>query len=274
MMSIYIPRVFINIDEPRIKDIFETLYIGNVDHVEFTYKNGKGSPYYSAYVYFKQWYNTTSAKNLIEKIKNPEKEAKIVYDDPWYWIVFENKSVKKQKQVQQQQYEEGEIKEMGNTNKEGEIKERGNKAAKDKKYVRKQRICINQEQQQQFEKTLKEDENGMTEEDYQRCEDYFNSLDLEQDDCERMILEQEALEEFTAVDFYRCEEYFEGDYYADVDGYMTHEDYMRCEQYFDSLCHLNYSEQMNECFQMMQYEEMANTFTAEDYYNMHLVSVV
>jgi len=50
-----------------------------------------GKPYNAVYIHFAEWYQTPAAAHFQERVLNPNKEALIVYDDPWYWIVLENK---------------------------------------------------------------------------------------------------------------------------------------------------------------------------------------
>ena len=93
-MSIYIPRVFGNIGEKKIKNVFESNNIGRVNHVDLVAKMGKDHKiYHSAYVNFEEWYNNVASRNIQEKL-NADKEVKIVYDDPWYWTVYKNKTKK------------------------------------------------------------------------------------------------------------------------------------------------------------------------------------
>lgn len=95
IMSIYIPHVFMNIGEDRIKKVFEKLRLGKVKHVDFVLKqNGKSS----AYIHLEHWYDNVASVNFQERVRNPDKEARIVYDEPWYWVVLENTSQKRQKQ--------------------------------------------------------------------------------------------------------------------------------------------------------------------------------
>jgi len=93
-ISLYIPHVFANISKEFIAEIFEKLRIGKILSIDFVYKLGRDAPYNTAYVHFEYWYENTAAYNFQERVLNPEKEAKIIYDDPWYWIVFENKAKK------------------------------------------------------------------------------------------------------------------------------------------------------------------------------------
>lgn len=96
--SIYIPRVYANITTEFIADTFEKLDLGKVDRVEAVPRDGDKTSY-MAFVYFASW-NTDNkaAVNLANRIKCPkpgEGQARIVYDDPWFWILLPNKSEKK-----------------------------------------------------------------------------------------------------------------------------------------------------------------------------------
>jgi hypothetical protein len=94
-ISIYIPHVFANIDKGRISDAFESQGIGKVKNVDLVGKLGKeGYSYNAVYVHFEYWYNSSVANNFQERVLNPNKEARLVYEDPWYWIVLENKAKK------------------------------------------------------------------------------------------------------------------------------------------------------------------------------------
>jgi len=92
-MSIYIPHVFTNITKEFIMKTFENWQIGKVHHVDFTDKiDKKGKMYYSAYVHFDSWFDNIVSQNFQDRVKNPEKEAKLVYSDPWFWVCLENTS--------------------------------------------------------------------------------------------------------------------------------------------------------------------------------------
>jgi hypothetical protein len=92
IMSVYIPRVFSNIHPNVISQTFEGQKIGVVDHIQMIQRPKKKgqSPAYMAFVYFKEWFTNQSALHLAERIVNPEKQARVVYDDPYYWIVLPN----------------------------------------------------------------------------------------------------------------------------------------------------------------------------------------
>jgi len=91
-ISLYIPRVFKNISGKRIEGIFHSLRIGKVRAVNFTPKVGKHGHYNSVSVHFDYWYDNVAARNFQERVI-AGKEARIVYDDPWFWIVQEFKPV-------------------------------------------------------------------------------------------------------------------------------------------------------------------------------------
>ena len=90
-LSLFIPRVFSNISETRISQTFHKLGYGKVSRVDFVEKNGATGNYKSAYIHFDYWYDNDSSIRFQEKVSDPEREARIVYDDPWFWIVLENK---------------------------------------------------------------------------------------------------------------------------------------------------------------------------------------
>ena len=90
-LSIYIPHVLTSwASAQQISAIFYRLNIGVVRRVDFLKNKGSGGGSYQARVYFAYWFNNTIAYNLQAQILNPEKEAKVVYDDPCYWRVLPN----------------------------------------------------------------------------------------------------------------------------------------------------------------------------------------
>jgi len=93
-ISLYIPHVFANISKKMVAETFEDLRIGNVKRVDFVYKRGSNGNFNAAYIHFNHWYDNVAARNFQERVINPNMEARIVYDEPWYWIVLENKTKK------------------------------------------------------------------------------------------------------------------------------------------------------------------------------------
>jgi hypothetical protein len=102
--SVFIPRVFANIGEKRIANVFYQQDIGEVSKVDLVRRtNDKGEKYNMAFVHFEYLFQTSSAKIFKEDVENPEVKAKLVYEAPWFWLVlpFEEK----EKPVQQEQQE-------------------------------------------------------------------------------------------------------------------------------------------------------------------------
>lgn len=93
-ISLYIPHVFANYSKDDIARVFND-FIGSVKTVDLVVKRGKdGKTFNAAYIHFRSWHNTIATQNFQERVLDPNQEARIVYDDPWYWICLENKSRK------------------------------------------------------------------------------------------------------------------------------------------------------------------------------------
>lgn len=89
-MSLYIPRVMDTISRNFIKKTFEDLGFGIIDRVDKkAHESGK---YNYVFIHFKCWNYSTMTQNFQESIRIG-KTTKVVHDDPWFWIVLENKMV-------------------------------------------------------------------------------------------------------------------------------------------------------------------------------------
>jgi hypothetical protein len=94
-ISLYIPHIFSNFTRGDVAYQFERLDIGEIERVDFVAKiSANGVPYNAAYIHFRHWNENPAARNLQERVLNPNKEAHLVYEDPWYWICLENKTRK------------------------------------------------------------------------------------------------------------------------------------------------------------------------------------
>ena len=94
-ISLFIPHIFANYTKEDVAKVFDDQNIGKVKNIDFVSKLGQdGKPFNAAYIHFKHWYNNTIAANFQDRVLNPEKEARLMYEDPWYWIVLENKARK------------------------------------------------------------------------------------------------------------------------------------------------------------------------------------
>ena len=89
-LSIYIPHIlekYANLE--YIKNCFHNLDIAQVIRVDFHnhqyLKNDK-----ICFIHMK-WYKNTVVENLQRKIMDNNEDAKLVYDDPKYWTLLQNK---------------------------------------------------------------------------------------------------------------------------------------------------------------------------------------
>jgi hypothetical protein len=94
-ISLYIPRVFSNFTKKYIAEAFEKIFIGKVSKIDFVAKMYNGTVYNSACIHFEYWYDNVAALNFQNRVLDPNQEARLIYDEPWYWIVLENKAKKR-----------------------------------------------------------------------------------------------------------------------------------------------------------------------------------
>ena len=84
---ICIPRVFPNINELRIRRVFDELNLGAIERIDIVSKSTeKGEKFNRVFVHFKKWNSEGNAEIARERLLNG-KDIKIVYDDPWFWKV-------------------------------------------------------------------------------------------------------------------------------------------------------------------------------------------
>jgi hypothetical protein len=94
-ISLYIPHIFSNYTKEYVANVFENLKIGKVKYIDFIAKMGRDNKaYHAAYIHFEHWFDNIVAQNFHSKVLDENKEARVVYEDPWYWIVLENKAQK------------------------------------------------------------------------------------------------------------------------------------------------------------------------------------
>jgi hypothetical protein len=85
--SLCIPRVFPNIDEKRIRRVFDQLNLGQIERVDIVKKTTeKGENFNRVFIHFGRWASNENANKAREMLING-KEVKIIYDDPWFWKV-------------------------------------------------------------------------------------------------------------------------------------------------------------------------------------------
>ncbi len=87
-LSICIPRAHKNITSQRVRDAFQRLNLGCIDHVDVVSKSTKeGEPFVTIYVDFSKWkHDNPEAMKFREKIMKGE-QVNIFYDEPnpWFW---------------------------------------------------------------------------------------------------------------------------------------------------------------------------------------------
>jgi hypothetical protein len=85
--SLCIPRVFANIDEKKIRTVFNELVLGDIRQVDIiSKKTEKGENYSRVFIHFNRWFANSNSNYARERVING-KEIKIVYDEPWFWKV-------------------------------------------------------------------------------------------------------------------------------------------------------------------------------------------
>lgn len=85
--SLCIPRVFTNINEKRIRRIFDELNMGDILRIDVISKTtNKGEKFNRVFIHFKHWFSNENSDTARERLLNG-KEIKIIYDDPWFWKV-------------------------------------------------------------------------------------------------------------------------------------------------------------------------------------------
>jgi len=97
--SLFIPHIFANISEERIKSVIENAAkYGQVEQIDLVpKKNADGKAYNSAYIHMKKWNQDEKTQKFLTHLKDTSKQTHIIYDKPWFWIVLENTSSDKKK---------------------------------------------------------------------------------------------------------------------------------------------------------------------------------
>ena len=100
-LSLFIPRVVPEwASQEMITTKFKTLDIGTIQRVDFLEKVGSnGVKSYQAFLHFEMWEDNAATRNIQEKIIDPQQTAKLVYDEPWYWILLKNNNPLTQEEV-------------------------------------------------------------------------------------------------------------------------------------------------------------------------------
>lgn len=85
--SLCIPRAFGNITKKRVVDVMKECKFGVIDRIdEISKVNENGENVKRFFVHFKYWFKGWDAERA-RLLSGESERLKIVYDDPWYWMV-------------------------------------------------------------------------------------------------------------------------------------------------------------------------------------------
>ena len=92
-LSVYIPRITNEwAEETKIAGVFHTNELGLVERVDLVHKQTpEGTNYYEGFVHM-DWFDTQSTRNIQSRIMDPMRDARLVHEDPNYWLLLENKN--------------------------------------------------------------------------------------------------------------------------------------------------------------------------------------
>lgn len=89
---IYIPRIELQFNAKFIADVFNRNNIATVSKIYLEpHKRYGCNKYNKAFIEIESWCETESAYNFLCRLKNPRKEARIVYKDDDWWCVNINR---------------------------------------------------------------------------------------------------------------------------------------------------------------------------------------
>ena len=77
----------------HVKDAFKMMHLAEIESAVLVPRSvGGKEPYNNAILTVKNWQDNKSAKRfqLNMREKEPEREARLIYDDPWFWVIKED----------------------------------------------------------------------------------------------------------------------------------------------------------------------------------------
>jgi len=90
--SLYIPAVDVTLTADYIMDAFYCQDIATISRVTLVTFNKKYGRLNRAYIDIHEWHPTEGAYNFIQRIKDPNREARIVHNDDNWWAVEVNRT--------------------------------------------------------------------------------------------------------------------------------------------------------------------------------------
>jgi hypothetical protein len=104
--SLCVPRVYYDISDKKIYQVFEDLNFGKIKRIDIILRrNEKGEPYKRVFIHYNRWYCNEYADTARIKLITG-KEIKVVYSNPWYWKVSANKHEERQLDKEEQRRQE------------------------------------------------------------------------------------------------------------------------------------------------------------------------
>ena len=99
-ISLYLPYVFTNVDDSKIKEVLEKYYaLGKINRIDYVSKLGNNNtPVNAVYVHFEYWNNTESVRKIHDRILlNPGEKTNLLYDEikGSYWRVMKKSKTSK-----------------------------------------------------------------------------------------------------------------------------------------------------------------------------------
>ena len=95
-LSIYIPCVYCNTSKQFILETFRNMGLGEVSRIDFIKReinsldNSISHPFNQAFVYFAYWNKNPIVEKLHKDILDPNQDARLFYDEPYYWRLLPN----------------------------------------------------------------------------------------------------------------------------------------------------------------------------------------
>ena len=89
-LTMCIPRVNNTIPRQYIFQVISSLKIGYIDKI-FEYPSKTDASVKRVIVKFKSWVDNPTSNIIAQRFAN-NKDIKIVYDEPWYWIAYQGNS--------------------------------------------------------------------------------------------------------------------------------------------------------------------------------------
>ena len=89
--SIYIPCIETEFNAEFIADVFDRNGIAQISRVFIEPNKNDSNKYNRAYVGIKLWHDTETAFNFISRLRDPNREVRLVYSDDNWWPVDINK---------------------------------------------------------------------------------------------------------------------------------------------------------------------------------------